>query len=200
MHHHIFDRVGIGNLSEDEAFFFGCGLDVDIAKIENGWNEAVDDGSHVLNPGKLEFADFAIEKAFLLYVDDAFVGDDPDIKVVVYPDEEYIQPDEKEESIEKEEKEKWRKRVSGDRRGFRKDGEDDDKEDRRASDADVLQDDIEPVTMDDTEYVLVFTLALKMVSGEGRYHKEAIKNRWIARMMRFRQGALREVGWKRVRC
>lgn len=90
LHHHILDRVGIGNLSEDEAFLFGRSLDIDITEIENSRYEPINDGSHVLDAGKPEFTDFPVEEAFLFDIDDAFIRDDPNVEVVIHPDQKYI--------------------------------------------------------------------------------------------------------------
>lgn len=134
LHHHVFDRVGIGNLSEDEASLFGRGLDIDIAEIENGRNEAVDDGSHVLDPGELKLADFTAEEALLLDIDDAFTGDNPDVEVVIYPDEERIEPEKEQESIEQKSQEDGRELIWRKGGDLRKDGEDDDQENGGESD------------------------------------------------------------------
>ena len=50
----------------------------------------------------MKLTDFSVKKTFLFNIDDTFIGDNPYVKVVIYPDEERIQPKKKEKSIENE--------------------------------------------------------------------------------------------------
>lgn len=168
-HHHIFDGIGVRNLPESETLLLGSRLYIDIAEIEDGREEAVDDRRDILYAGEFELADLSREEPFLLDVDDALIGDDPDIEVVIDPDEERVDPHEQHECIE-DEIEKARmhdgEEIGEDSRHGDEAGEDDDRNDDAGS---VVHRYIEPMPMDDAEHLLVLVLALEMVAGKWRH-------------------------------
>ena len=93
-HDLVFYSKGIADLAEDEMIFFRSSLDVDVPEVEHGWDESVDRGCDVLDAGKSQFTDMTVKETFLFNVNDAFVGNDPDIEIVVNPDEKSEEPQE----------------------------------------------------------------------------------------------------------
>ncbi len=161
-HDPILDLERIAHLSKDEAFLLGRRLDVDVTKIEHGWDEAIDRGSDILDSGKAQFTDVPVEEALLLNVHDALVRDHPDIEVVIDPDEEAVEPEKDKERVLGEGEE----REVGEGGGFGKD----DWENRHATEEkqgekkhrDQVDDDVEPVTMNHHENLFVLMLSLEM--------------------------------------
>lgn len=98
-HDPVFHRERVGHLAKREPLFFGSGLHMDVAKVEDSGNNAIDCCGHILNAGKPELADTAIEETFLFDIDDSFVRYYPDIKIVVDPDEKTKEPQKKEEGV-----------------------------------------------------------------------------------------------------
>ena len=60
-HNRIFDPRGIGDLAENEAFFFAGGLHMHVAEIEDCRNDPFDGWGNILDAGKVEFAYLADE-------------------------------------------------------------------------------------------------------------------------------------------
>lgn len=104
-HHGVFDEVGIRDLAENKMILFAGGLNGHVAKIKHGREDTFDGGGDVLDAGKIEFADVPYKQPFLFDVDDALIGDDPDIEVVIDPQEETENPDKDEEGVLNKEEE-----------------------------------------------------------------------------------------------
>lgn len=166
LHNNIFDFVGIWDLAKNKALFFAGRLNAHVAEIENRRNNAFDGCGYILDARKIELAYLADEEAFLFNVDDTFVGDDPDVKIVVNPREKTEKPNEDEECVFSKGEEAsiliadylWE-------HGRQEKSARDEKE-RKKNDNDEMREDIEPVAMDDRENLLVFSLALKMKAVE----------------------------------
>ena len=106
------------------------------------------------------------EESLLLDIDDALIGDDPDIEIVIDPDKEGIDPHEQHERIEDEIEEA--RMHDGEEIG--EDGWHSDEagqNNERGEDASsIVHRYVEPVPMDDAEHLLVLVLALKMIAGK----------------------------------
>lgn len=98
VHDGVFYAVGIGNLVKLEAFLFASGLNKDIAVIEHRREKALHLARRVLNAEEVELAHGANKQSFLFDIHDAFVGDNPDVEIVVDPDEERKEPEKDEEN------------------------------------------------------------------------------------------------------
>jgi hypothetical protein len=168
-HDQILDIVGVGNFFEFEPLRFTGGLDIDIAVIEKSRDDAHDISRDILNLIQFQFAYFPGKKAVLLNVDDPFVGDDPDIKIIVDPNEGKKYQDKHGKGAFKQGK------KSGIFRIFR-DGEKERKKDMAAKQEDKHQKnqkktgyDIEPMAMESGDGDLVFSIAGD-VSGDESMH------------------------------
>jgi len=104
IHHQVFNSVRVGNVLEDEALFFCGGLNIEIAIVEKSGDDTLDFDRDVLDIFQLQFADAAGEKTFLLDVDNPFIGDDPNVKIVVNPNDEKKQPNKNKKNIFQKEK------------------------------------------------------------------------------------------------
>lgn len=91
--------VGVGDLAENETLFFASGLYVNIAEVEHCGDESFDGGSDILDTSKVELAYLARKQAFLFDVDNAFIGNDPDIEVVIDPRKETKEPHKHEKGV-----------------------------------------------------------------------------------------------------
>lgn len=176
-HHGIFDGERITDLTEGEALFFGSGLYVDIAEVEDGRDEAIDRSSDILDAREAELAYTAREEPLLFDVDDAFVRDNPDVEVVIDPNEEAIEPDEEENGV-LDKKEEWPILFG---QGFRKEyGQGHDAADQEKGEQEYHQEmdgDVEPVPMDDAKHQLVFVLSLKVVAAKWRGRRHSLLER-----------------------
>ena len=101
LHEHVFDAAGIGHLMKDESFLFPGSLDEDVPEIEDARDDADDFAGNILDFGEVEFADFTYEQTPLLYIDNPLIGDDPDVKPVIDPDEKCEEPSKYNESAAK---------------------------------------------------------------------------------------------------
>lgn len=99
IHNRILDGVRVGNLAENEALTFSGCLDENITIIEHGGNDAGDFCGDVLNAYQFQFADHPIKKAFLFDIHDSFIGNNPDVEIIIDPDEKKSYPDEHPENI-----------------------------------------------------------------------------------------------------
>lgn len=171
LHDDVFDMIRVGDLAKDKAIFFTGGLHVHVTEIEYRWDNAFDGHGDILDAGKVELAYLPDEQSFLLDVDDAVIGDDPDIEVIVDPREEPEEPHENEERVFNEDKEP---RALGSHYFWEKDGKHEgacDEEEREKKDDKKMGQDIEPVAMDDKEDFFVVTLPLKMTLIESVRHR-----------------------------
>lgn len=104
-HDGIFEVERVAYLAKDKALGFRRSLHIEIAEVEHSRDDAFDRASDVLDASEAEFAYVAYEETFLLDVHDALVGDDPDIEIVIDPDEETMEPEEEEKGVLKEKEE-----------------------------------------------------------------------------------------------
>lgn len=165
-HNRIFDLVRVGDLAKNEAFFFAGGLHVDVAEVENCRDNPLDSRGNILDAGKVELAYLTDEQPLLLGIDNTLIGDEPDVEIIIDPCEETEQPHEDEESaFDKNEKagtfssgdfwkKEWQKKKAGD------------KQERREEDDQEVDEDVEPMAMDDVENLFIFMLFLKMAIVE----------------------------------
>lgn len=166
LHDHILHMVGIRHAPEKEMVFFRSSLNLHIAEIENGRYHAVHLRGDVLDTREFQLTDCSDEEPLLLDIDDALIGDDPDIKKVVDPDEEGVEPDEEYERILDEESKSGHFRPKGfwiEERNDRERAKDDRNE--QDSDEEVCRD-IEPVSVNDTEHDLILSLTLEVITAE----------------------------------
>lgn len=160
-HHPIFDREGIAYLAKDKTFFFGGRLDGDITKIEHSRNHAINSGSDILDARETEFANTSGKESFLFDIDDALVGNNPDIKVIINPNQKTKEPQEQEKgALHKSKKSSTVRPYLWKERGEY--GNAPKKKQREQNDGTEVHQDIEPVAMNHHEYLLVLMLALKV--------------------------------------
>jgi hypothetical protein len=74
------DVIRLGDVFKDESFFFRRALNFNASVAENGMNESVDFAGHILDVVEHEFAHRSPEQSVLFNIDDAMIGDDPDVK------------------------------------------------------------------------------------------------------------------------
>ena len=94
IHQGVLDAIRVGDLAEDETLFFRGGLDEDIAIIQHRRNDAGNFGGNVLDARQFQFAHLAVEKPLLFDIDHALIGNNPDIEIIIDPDEKKSYPDE----------------------------------------------------------------------------------------------------------
>lgn len=111
----------------------------------------MDDAGNVLDPGKAHLARGSDKKTFLFDVDDALVGDDPDVEVVVDPDQKTEEPEKDEKSILDEKKKSEVARVLQLRKKVGQDHVASDKERRQDDDNQEMKKNIKPVPVDHVE-------------------------------------------------
>lgn len=169
LHDHIFDSIRIRDLTEDETLLFGGGLNIDIAEVKNRWEETIDGRRNILDVGKFQLTDLASKESFLFDIDDALVGNDPDVKIVIDPYEECVEPHEEHEGIESEIEEAGMHGCED----IRKDGwYSDEKYKHQESNEDaqsVVHRNIKPVTMNDAQDFFRVVLALEMIARKRRH-------------------------------
>lgn len=85
---------GMGNSHRFNDALFGCGLDLDVAVFEEGLPGAVDLAGDILYALEIKLGDHTMEEVLLLYAEDALVGDDPYVEVVIQPFDEEDDPEE----------------------------------------------------------------------------------------------------------
>lgn len=170
-HDHVLDMVGVRYLTEEKIIFLGSGLDFDIAKVENSRDHTAHFGSHVLDTGKLEFTHRPDKKPLLFDIDNALIGNDPHIEIVINPNEKGVHPEKKKKGI----LEKKDKRLIGkDPAANRKSGEGKEAPKNQSCEEDnenEVSGDVEPVAMDDSHNDFAFALSSEMVAAKIRSHK-----------------------------
>lgn len=95
---------------KQEVRLLSGGLDVDVAVLEDSLEHAVGFGGDVLDACEVEFGGDALEEAVLFNIDDALIGDDPGVEVVIRELDEGKQPDGEEVDGEEDREdgaEKW---------------------------------------------------------------------------------------------
>ncbi len=166
-HNLVFDGEGVADLAEDEALFLGRCLDIDVAEIEHGRDETAHLARDVLDALETQFANITGEESFLFDIDDALVGDDPDVEVVVDPNEETVEPQKKEKRVLGKEEKGQEVGVDTVRKHEGDDRETADQEKNEQEDNAELNEDVEPVAMGDAQHLFVLVLALEMETTEG---------------------------------
>jgi hypothetical protein len=175
IHNGVFDAIGIGYLVKNESFPFAGALHIDITEIQDGWEKSLDFARRVLDAEEEYFAHVTDEKTALFDIDNPFAGDDPDIEVVVDPDEEAEKPEEDEKRIFDEEKE--RSIEISQEFGIEHSESDkcSDNDDETEDERDKLYENIEPVPMNHEENFFVGILsfeAMSFVEGSiGDHHR-----------------------------
>jgi hypothetical protein len=102
----------------------------------------------------------------LFDIDDAFIGDDPDIEEIIDPDKERVEPDNEHERVFDEEREALRFGAQPIRIQDRQKREAAKEKRQEYCDDDEMSEDIEPMPMNDAEYRLALALALEVVTAE----------------------------------
>ncbi len=102
----LFERFGVFDKMYGEFFLLSCRLDSYVAEGHEGCENAAYIDSDVLDLIEPKRSNFAGEESFLFRVDDAFVGDDEHVKIVIRPDDECADPDEEEPREKKEYRER----------------------------------------------------------------------------------------------
>lgn len=182
IHDDIFDAVGIGNFVKQESFAFAGALHVDIAVIENGWEETFDFARGVLDAKEKDVAHVSNEKTALFDIDDAFIGDNPDVQIVVYPNQETEKPEENEEGVFDEEK---KGAIDRAQEVGRENAEDDDGADdnnRSHHEGNKLYENIEPVTVNHEENFFIGILSFEVKGSveifSGNHHTKIFKSQF----------------------
>jgi len=118
-HYLVLDLVWIWYLPEKKTFSFGRGLNKNIAVIEKGRDYAHHLGCDVLDAAQFQLAHRAMKKPRLFDVNYAKIGDDPNVEIVVDPDQEKNRPDEHEKNIFQKRKKQTKGRIykSGEKPG-----------------------------------------------------------------------------------
>ena len=158
-------------MAERESVFFARSLHEDVSVVKYGREDSFDFGGDILDSGKIEFAHASDEKPFLFDVHDALIRDDPDIEIVVDPQEKAEEPNEDEECIFDEEKDL---RIFGAEHfgeQERKDEKARDKQERKDKNDEEMGEYIEPVAVDDAQDLLVLVLASEMVTAGNVRHR-----------------------------
>ncbi len=163
-HDLIFDHVRIGYLVEDHKVFLSCSMHMELSEIEDCRDDALHMGRNILDTRDPELVCFSDEETLLLNIDDPLVCDNPDIEVVINPDEKAKEPEENEEGV----LDKQGKREVFRAHEFReKEGNDEvasHEKGRQKNNDQEMEKDIEPVAVDDREDLFSFVLA-----GEAKF-------------------------------
>lgn len=105
LHDDVFDLVRVGDLAEDEMFRLAGCLNVYVTEVEYGRNDPFDSGGRILDTGEIELAHLADKETLLFDVDDALIGDNPDVEIVIDPGEKTEEPYKNEKGVFGESKE-----------------------------------------------------------------------------------------------
>lgn len=105
IHDGVFYVIRIRHLVKEKALLFAGALDVDVAVTENRREEPVYFACCILDSEEEYLAHAPHEKPPLFDIDDALIGDDPDVEVVVDPHEEAEKPEKNKEGAFDERKE-----------------------------------------------------------------------------------------------
>lgn len=98
-HNQILNTIRIWHILKKKFFRFSGRLNFDVAIIEESRNDSFDIRGDILDLFQAEFAGLSGEKAFLFDIDDALIGHDPDIEIIIDPYDEKSDPDEDEKQI-----------------------------------------------------------------------------------------------------
>lgn len=169
-HNQIFDAVRIGDVAKNKPFFFGGGLDEKIAVIEKSGDNAFHISGDVLDVFQFQFRNRSGEKSFLFNVHDAPVGDDPNIKIVINPNNKESNPSENEKKIARESYERiinWIGELSGKEKREKITAE---KKKQHYKNNEKLAENIEPVAMKNRQDFFIRMLSVKMICCELIFH------------------------------
>ena len=81
------------HLFENKPLLLAGGLNVNRAEIKDGGEQTFDFGSDVLNAVEFLFGDGAGEKAFHFNIDNPFIGDKPNVKIIINKRKKHEEPD-----------------------------------------------------------------------------------------------------------
>ncbi len=98
-HNQIFDGVRVWDIFEKKFFLFGGRLDFQIAIIEKSGDDTFDVRGHVLDLFQAELAGSPGKEPILLNVHDALICHNPNVEIVIDPDDEKGDPGENEKQI-----------------------------------------------------------------------------------------------------
>lgn len=130
-----------------------------------------------MDTGKAKLADVPCEESSLLDIDDAFIGDNPNIEIVIDPGQESVDPHEEQNGALDKSKEWGILKSSSFREQKREKGNTAKKEERKKQAYAKLDSDIEPVTMDDLENLFILVLSLEVIAAKGVifWHREVLE-------------------------
>lgn len=176
LHDQILYAIRIWDVVKNELFLLGSCLHLDVAIIEESRNYAVDVSGDILDLFHAQLTSFSGKKAFLLDVDDALVSHDPDVEIVIDPNDEKSDPNEHEEQVADEGEEcpihlvvRVGKDESRQTIGSEKKGEHDE-------DDEELAQDVEPMAVQDQKDLFIFPLTVEMIAGKIMHKKLSIQN------------------------
>lgn len=165
-HDHILHVVWVGDTAEEEVILFRGGLNLHIAEVENGRDHPTYFRGYILDAREFQLAHGSDEKALLLDVDDALIGDDPNIEKVVDPDEKSVEPDEEDERVLDEEYKSEHLGTQSLRIEEGNEGQRAEEHRDKEYDHEEMRRDIEPVPMNNTEHRFALALTLEMIAAK----------------------------------
>jgi len=83
----------MGDLLENESLLLAGGLDVDRAEIKNRGEESLDFGSNILNAIEFLLRRGSGKKPFHFNIDDSFIGNNPNVKIIINKRKKHEEPD-----------------------------------------------------------------------------------------------------------
>lgn len=159
--------VGIWNHAKYKTLLLARSLHRDVSIVEDRGDDALDGRGDILDICKIEFAYMTIKEPLLFDIDDTFVGDNPDVEVIVDPDEKTKEPDKNKKRIFHKEDKVFD--LGAQKRGKKEwkcyHASDDEKSEQNKEEK--MSEDVEPVTMDHLMNFFVFPLASEMVAMKG---------------------------------
>jgi hypothetical protein len=114
-----------------------------------------------LDARKIDFTDMTDEESLLFYIEDTFTGDDPNIKVVVYPEQKSIEPEEEKKRVLEESDETHLFTSHEVREKDGKEKETTKRNDKQYEENEKMSSQVEPVAVHNVQYLFVFSLARK---------------------------------------
>ncbi len=179
IHDNVLDAVGVGHLVEEEAFTLPGALHVDVAVVQNGREESLHFARRVLDAEEENVAHMTDEETALFDIDDALIGNDPNVQVVVDPNEKSEEPEENEErALDKKEE---RAIDAAEHFGVEESERDENADNRHEpqDEGNKLHENIEPVSVDDEQNLFVGILSLEVKGSvqifPGNHHMGALK-------------------------
>lgn len=170
-HDNIFDSIRIWNHMKKETFCFSRSLYKDFAIIKHGRNDSFYGDGHILNIWEIEFAYMTIEQAYLFDINDTFVGDNPNIEVIVNPGEKTKEPNKNKKGIFQKSKESrlvWAQEVGEKKRENQRTRN---KEKSKKNKKKKMRKNIEPVTMNHFDNLFILSLTSEVITMKCVGHK-----------------------------